>query len=265
MKNLKLTFPIIIYFVIFLTACSRRDNMFFYYGLMGAGKTGKLIESYEKNKKNCCLICAQNKATNEVGVVVARSCLNKRYTPNFVFNKDTDFCAIFREIEERSEINIMLIDDAHFLSTSQVDSIISCAKGKKMTIEFYGLMYGEGLPKEHEHYKILRGEFFSGSKRLLGINKVKKIEIKGSKCVVGYGSNDSRHDAETIIRLSDNGCVKANGITLYDKDAEHSTKHKYVPVCWKHAGIELKNGKYILDPEYKIDKSVYDKAFSIGN
>lgn len=187
-------------------------KIYFKYGAMNSGKSLELIKiayNYQENNINCLVLKpsidtrAKNQIFSRVGL---------RWDA-IEINND---CNEVNRILENNEHEIILIEEANFLSKEVVDTIVEFAyENNVKAVIFFGLKVD------------FRGELFEGSKRIIEL--CDKMEESTSICWCG---RKARQNARVV-----NGKIIKDGPTIMVDDAQ--TKVEYRTLCNYHFNQEL--------------------------
>ena len=177
-------------------------KLYFRYGAMGSSKTANAIMvwyNYQERGQNALLIKPAVDTRDGVHTMWSRSGL----TAACVLFDDIDWDAVKRHVYD-----CLIIDEAQFLSTEQVDSLLPIVDEYHVPVICYGLRTD------------FRGDFFPGSARLLAradtIEEVKTICWCGKKA-----TNNARLDGK-------------GGITKVGDQVVLGASDKYIGLCRKH-------------------------------
>ncbi len=194
-----------------------KTTIYFKYGSMNSGKSLELIKvayNYNENQIDC-LVLKPELDTRVPGKVTSRT--NLQVDAVEIDEKDpvqTLFAL------ETNHSNIVLVDEANFLTKEVVDAIIDyCYEHCVSTLMFFGLKVD------------FRGNLFEGSKRI--IECADKIEEATSICWCG---KKARQNARVV-----NGKVIKDGPTILVDDANITVD--YVPLCNYHFRMETLDEK----------------------
>ena len=177
-------------------------KLYFRYGAMGSSKTANAImvwSNYRERGQNALLIKPSVDTRDGTYMIESRSGLKAECT---LFD-DIDWDAVRARVYD-----CLIIDEAQFLSTEQVDSLLPIVDDVGVPVICYGLKTD------------FRGEFFPGSARLLAradtIEEVKTICWCGKKA-----TNNARLDGK-------------GGITKVGEQVVLGASDKYIGLCRKH-------------------------------
>jgi len=183
-------------------------KLFFIYSAMNAGKTTNLLQvayNYEERGMNSFLMTAQFDDREGRGKIGSRLGLSREAD---VFSQNDN---LFDKITARhalQPIHCVLIDEAQFLSKTQVDQMAALVDLYSIPVMCYGLRTD------------FQGEFFAGSARLLAIAD----DIKEIKTICWCGKK-----ATMVLRTNALGevCAEGDQIQIGGNESYHS-------VCRKH-------------------------------
>lgn len=194
-----------------------KTTIYFTYGSMNSGKSLELIKvayNYKENGINC-LVLKPQLDTRVPGKVSSRTKLQVDAIEIDESNMEEALATV-----AKNHANIILVDEANFLSAQVVDGIIDyCYRNGVHTLMFFGLKVD------------FRGNLFEGSKRI--IECADKIEEATSICWCG---KKARQNARVV-----NGQIVKAGPTIMVDDA--NTTVDYTPLCNYHYHMEMLNDK----------------------
>ncbi|WOO86837.1 thymidine kinase [Mollicutes bacterium LVI A0039] len=196
-----------------------KTTIYFTYGSMNSGKSLELIKvayNYKENDINC-LVLKPEIDTRAVGKVTSRT----RLEVDAVEIEESNPEQVLKVLEA-NHANIILVDEANFLSKEVVDCIVDyCYNHKVSSLLFFGLKVD------------FRGNLFEGSKRI--IECADKIEEATSICWCG---KKARQNARVV-----NGKIIKDGPTVLVDD--ETVTVDYTPLCNYHFRMEqLDESKY---------------------
>ena len=183
-------------------------KLYFYYSAMNAGKTTTLLQS------------AYNYYERGMDTLILKPSLDDRHNTNVVrsrigletnavsFNACDDLLELTESRNQKSTLNCLLLDEAQFLTKSQVFELGEIVDKLKIPVLAYGLRTD------------FKGELFEGSLHLLAWSD-ELIEIK-TVCHCGK-------KAIMVLRLDENGVPLNSGEQILIGGNEN-----YVSVCRKH-------------------------------
>lgn len=183
-------------------------KLYFYYSSMNAGKSTTLLQAdfnYRERGMETMLWTAALDNRYGQGMVTSRIGLK---ADSHKFDADTDILAAVRGEHAARSLACMLVDEAQFLTKSQVFACAAVADQLGIPVLCYGLRTD------------FQAELFPGSAALLGIADA-LIEIK-AVCECGRKSTMN-------LRVDEDGnAVKAGAQT------EVGGNDRYVALCRKH-------------------------------
>ena len=183
-------------------------KLYFYYSAMNAGKTTTLLQSaynyYERGMETLILKPSLDDRHN-TNVVRSRIGLE---TNAVSFNACDDLLELTETRNQKSTLNCLLLDEAQFLTKSQVVELGEIVDKLKIPVLAYGLRTD------------FKGELFEGSLHLLAWSD-ELIEIK-TVCHCGK-------KAIMVLRLDENGVPLNSG-----EQIQIGGNDNYVSVCRKH-------------------------------
>ena len=166
-------------------------KLYFYYSAMNAGKTTTLLQSahnYRERGMRTLILTPKLDHRAGSGVVASRIGLKAKA---IAFERDDDLLQIARDdVAARGELGCVLVDEAQFLSKSQVWQLSEIVDRLKVPVLAYGLRTD------------FRGELFEGSQYLLAwadnLVELKTICHTGKK-------------ATMVVRVDENGRAVTDG------------------------------------------------------
>lgn len=174
------------------------STVIFRYGAMGASKTANLImmhyNYYERGKT---AIILKPSMENRDGALTIKSRIGLSAECTYIedYLKDPKF------------YDMIIVDEAQFLTKDQVNDLINYAESKDIDIAFYGLKTD------------FRSEMFEGSKRIIEL--ADKLEEIPTICWCG---RKARFNAR----------IKDNIVITEGNQTELGGNDLYVPLCRKH-------------------------------
>jgi len=181
-------------------------KLYFYYASMNAGKSTNLLQadfSYRERGMNTVLFTAGIDTRSGTGQIGSRIGLDR---PAIAFDADSDLAAIVLSAD--GPIACVMVDEAQFLTPTQVDQLAMLADKERIPVLAYGLRTD------------FRGDLFPGSARLLAIADA-LIELK-SVC-------DCGRKATMNLRIDQDGRAVTHGA-----QTEIGGNNRYIAVCRKH-------------------------------
>ena len=159
-------------------------KLYFYYSAMNAGKTTSLLQSAhnyrERGMRTLILTPRLDDRGGHVGVVASRIGLQAQAT---TFERDTDLEKLIQQdIAAHGKLGCVLVDEAQFLSKSQVWQLSEIVDQLRIPALCYGLRTD------------FRGELFEGSQYLLAwadeMQEIKTICHTGKKATMTVRVDD---------------------------------------------------------------------------
>lgn len=169
-------------------------NLYFRYGAMNCGKTSRLISeiyNYEVNRNMKVLLIKSKKDTKGNDYVVSRTGFKRKVD---ILLRDND------DINIKSKIDAIFVDEAQFLSKKNIRDLWKIAKEKNIPVLCYGLRTDFQL------------NLFEGSRELLAL--ADKLEELPTICKCG-------HKARFNIRYNNGKLVtEGNSISIDGVDGD---------------------------------------------
>lgn len=190
-------------------------KLYFYYASMNAGKSTNLLQAdfnYRERGMATMLFTAAIDDRFESGTITSRIGLA---APATMFDPSTDIAAAVSARHASAPLACVLVDEAQFLTSAQVDQLAQIADGAGIPVLAYGLRTD------------FQGALFPGSARLLALADA-LIEIK-SVCQCG-------RKATMNLRVDGAGRPIAKGA-----QTEIGGNDRYVALCRRHF-VEALNG-----------------------
>ncbi len=152
-------------------------KLYFYFSAMNAGKTTTLLQSahnYRERGMRVAILTPRLDHRDGSGTVASRIGLSAE---GVAFARDTDLGLLLRaDIAEDGPLHCVLVDEAQFLTKSQVWQLGEVVDGLRVPVLCYGLRTD------------FRGELFEGSQYLLGwadeLQEIKTICHSGKKATM---------------------------------------------------------------------------------
>ncbi len=183
-------------------------QLYFYYSAMNAGKSTALLQSahnYRERGMDVVLYTAaiddrfgEGKISSRIGIE----------SDALTFDSNYDFFEVFSKDESARHSHCIFVDEAQFLTSSQVDQLAKVVDFLNIPVLAYGIRTD------------FQGQLFPGSQRLLAIAD-KLSELK-TICHCG-------RKATMIVRMDEHGNVVKQG-----QQVEIGGNDKYVSMCRKH-------------------------------
>ena len=176
------------------------SKLYFNYGCMNSGKTANLLMLAHNYQSSCrkVLLVKPSIDTRSGNMICSRSMTDMK--ANFIMDP------FLREFDESllENINIILIDEAQFLSESNVDALRNIRK--KIPVICYGLK------------TVYKTKLFLGSKRLLEVaDVISEIESVCINC-----------EQKAII----NAKISKDSLIISEGSDEPEIGFNYQPRCW---------------------------------
>ena len=183
-------------------------KLYFYYSAMNAGKTTTLVQSaYNYLERGMNTLVLKPKTDKRYNSSIIRSRIGLETDAVSVEAKD-DLFLLIEKTNKKNPLNCVLLDEAQFLTKSQVFSLGEIVDRLDIPVLAYGLRSD------------FRGELFEGSMHLLAWAD-ELVEIK-TICHCGK-------KAGMVLRLDENG----KPVSLGDQ-VKIGGNDIYVSVCRKH-------------------------------
>ncbi|MGO4262957.1 thymidine kinase [Lysobacter sp. TAB13] len=152
-------------------------KLYFYYSAMNAGKTTTLLQSahnYQERGMRVAILTPRLDDRAGAGTVASRIGLR---ADAVAFDRDTDLeTLIHADIAARGALHCVLVDEAQFMSRSQVWQLSEIVDNLRIPVLCYGLRTD------------FRGELFEGSQYLLAwadeLTEIKTICHSGKKATM---------------------------------------------------------------------------------
>ncbi len=183
-------------------------KLYFYYASMNAGKSTTLLQAdfnYRERGMRTMLFTAAVDDRFAAGTIASRIGLE---APATMFDRATDIAALVEAEHARAPLSCVLVDEAQFLTASQVDQLAHLADSASIPVLAYGLRTD------------FVGTLFEGSARLLALADA-LVEIK-SVCHCG-------RKATMNLRIDAEGRAVAHG-----RQTEIGGNDRYVAMCRRH-------------------------------
>lgn len=183
-------------------------KMYFYYSTMNAGKSTILLQSsynYQERGMRTLVFAPEVDDRFGVGRVSSRIGLQANAIP---FSSNANLFRIIQKENQTTKVDCVLVDEAQFLSKSQVRQLSDVCDELDIPVLAYGLRTD------------FQGNLFEGSQFLMAwsdnLNEVKTICHCGRK-------------ATMVLRLDANGRPVREG-----EQIQIGGNERYVSVCRKH-------------------------------
>jgi thymidine kinase len=184
------------------------SKVYFYYSAMNAGKSTILLQSsynYQERGMDTLLLCPALDTRAGMGRIRSRIGLEAQAT---AFTATDDLLAITRAVLAERKLACVLVDEAQFLTSAQVDQLTDIADDLRIPVLAYGIRTD------------FQGNLFEGSLRLLALAD-NLIEIK-TICHCG-------RKATMVLRVDSSGKAVREGAQI-----EIGGNDRYVSVCRRH-------------------------------
>lgn len=203
--------------LIFALTMNRLGKLYFRYGTMGSAKTALLLtQAYNFEERGMTYACLKPIIDTREGAAVIRSRIGIERACSWVYH-DTNLYDLAREIsgENGAMVDWLLVDEAQFLTSEQVDQLSRVVDDFGTNVVCYGLRTD------------FRTHLFEGSRRLFEI--ADSIDEIKSTCSCGR---------KTIVnaRIDSNGDFVEEG-----NQVEIGGDDRYIAVCrkcWRNKRIE---------------------------
>ncbi|SHH46350.1 thymidine kinase [Ferrimonas marina] len=185
-------------------------QLYFHYSAMNAGKSTSLLQSahnYKERGMFPMLMTAEFHSRGSEGVIESKIGIDSEA---LIFNADTDIRATLESQLADGGVDCILIDEAQFLTKTQVEQLTYIVDKIEIPVMCFGLRTD------------YRGELFEGAKYLLAWAD-KLVELK-TVCFCG-------RKATMVIRYNEDG---SHPITQGDDAVLVDGPTKYESVCRKH-------------------------------
>ncbi len=163
-------------------------KLYFRYGAMNSGKTTALMQvAFNYEERGMRVIILKPRTDTKGGdVVISRLGIERKV--DILTNPDEDLRELVKNLNSKTDISCVLVDEAQFLTTEQVDQLLSIAIQDNIPVICYGLRAD------------FRRQGFPGSIRLLlishSIEELKTICRCGKKAIF----NGRKVDGEFTYR-----------------------------------------------------------------
>nr|WP_272212542.1 thymidine kinase [Marinicella sp. W31]MDC2878457.1 thymidine kinase [Marinicella sp. W31] len=183
-------------------------KLHFYYATMNAGKSTLLLQAaynYRERGMHAEILVAELDDRAGKGVVSSRIGLASEAV---TFGSDSDLLVLVRELNDRSTIDCLLVDEVHFVKAEHVWQLARVVDELGVPVMAYGLRSD------------FKGELFPASRELF----VLADEIREVRTICHCGRK-----ATMVVRLDDGGNVLLDGpqIVVGGND-------RYVSYCRVH-------------------------------
>ena len=183
-------------------------QLYFYYSAMNAGKSTSLLQSaynYYERGMHAEVFTAQVDDRYGKGIISSRIGLEAEA---HLFDSKTDLLAQVTALHKTRKLDCVLIDEAQFLTRSQIEQLVAVVDDLNIPVLAYGLRTD------------FLGETFEGSHYLLAWSD-KIVELK-TVCHCGRKAN-------FVVRLDSAGKAITQGAQV-----DVGGNEKYESMCRKH-------------------------------
>lgn len=183
-------------------------QLYFYYSAMNAGKSTSLLQSaynYQERGMTVALFTAAIDDRFGVGKISSRIGLSMDAQ---IFDANFDFIEACKALKQEGALDCVLIDEAQFLSKTQVKQLTYVVDDLNVPVLAFGLRTD------------FLGETFAGSQALLAWAD-KLVELK-TVCHCGRKAN-------FVVRLDENGHAATTG-----SQVQIGGNNQYISMCRVH-------------------------------
>ncbi|MGI9471164.1 MAG: thymidine kinase [Rubripirellula sp.] len=183
-------------------------KLYFYYSAMNAGKSTILLQSsynYRERGMQTLILSPELDDRFDAGKVTSRIGIE---ADAVTFNTTDNLCAMTLRLHAQATINCVLVDEAQFLTESQVRQLCELCDSHSIPVLAYGLRTD------------FRGSLFEGSQYLLAWAD-SLIEVK-TICHCG-------RKATMVLRIDAEGKAIKDG-----RQVQIGGNERYLSVCRKH-------------------------------
>lgn len=183
-------------------------QLYFYYSAMNAGKSTSLLQSaYNYQEKGMTVAIYTAALDNRYGLGKVSSRIGLTMDA-YIFDPHFDFVAHIQQLKTQGTLDCVLLDEAQFLSKTQVRQLTTVVDKLNIPVLAFGLRTD------------FLGETFAGSAALLAWAD-KLIELK-TICHCGRKAN-------FVVRLDENGNAATQG-----SQVQIGGNESYVSMCREH-------------------------------
>ncbi|GGW63000.1 thymidine kinase [Alishewanella tabrizica] len=195
-------------------------QLYFYYSAMNAGKSTSLLQSaYNYQERGMTVAIYTAALDNRYGLGKVSSRIGIAMDA-YIFDADFDFVAHVSNLKQQGRLDCVLLDEAQFLSKTQVKQLTDVVDNLGIPVLAFGLRTD------------FLGETFAGSQALLAWAD-KLIELK-TICHCGRKAN-------FVVRLDEHGHAATAG-----SQVQIGGNESYVSMCrqhfkalvWKHPALD---------------------------
>ncbi|CAM5415125.1 thymidine kinase [Alishewanella longhuensis] len=183
-------------------------QLYFYYSAMNAGKSTSLLQSaYNYQERGMTVAIYTAALDNRFGLGKVSSRIGLAMDAH-IFDQDFDFLAHISQLKTQGRLDCVLLDEAQFLSKTQVRQLTDVVDNLNIPVLAFGLRTD------------FLGETFAGSQALLAWAD-KLIELK-TICHCGRKAN-------FVVRLDEHGKAATAG-----SQVQIGGNESYVSMCRQH-------------------------------
>ena len=153
-------------------------KLYFRYGAMGCGKTMQLLQvafNYEERGHQVCVMKPKTDTKNGEKLLTR---IGPERVTDFCFEKEDDLFSYLKKYIKDKKISCVLVDEAQFLTSKQVDQLMKVTTDLEVPVMAYGLRL---------NFRLTDGGF-EGATRLLqmahDIDEIKTICECGRKATL---------------------------------------------------------------------------------
>lgn len=145
-------------------------KLYFKYGVMSSGKTRDLQMNYYSNMDNGKNVVIMKPKIDTKGNDFIKARDNQSNKADFLIDKEDNIYLMMTEYILRKNVDIILVDEAQFLSNNQIDQLADIVDYLNITVICYGIRVD------------FLNEVFNGGKRLFEIADVREELTKMCYC-----------------------------------------------------------------------------------
>lgn len=202
-------------------------KLYFRYGAMGCGKTMQLLQvafNYEERGHQVCVMKPKTDTKNGEKLLTR---IGPERVTDFCFGKEDDLFSYLKKHIKNKKISCVLVDEAQFLTSKQVDQLMKVTTDLEVPVMAYGLRL---------NFRLTDGGF-EGATRLLqmahDIDEIKTICECGRKA--------------TLNARFLNGEFMADGPDVLIDDGTSEVEYRAIcPKCYSEYAAGKKKGGEIL-------------------
>ena len=202
-------------------------KLYFRYGAMGCGKTMQLLQvafNYEERGDQVCVMKPKTDTKNGEKLLTR---IGPERVTDFCFGKEDDLFSYLKKHIKDKKISCVLVDEAQFLTSKQVDQLMKVTTDLDIPVMAYGLRL---------NFRLTDGGF-EGATRLLqmahDIDEIKTICECGRKA--------------TLNARFLNGEFMADGPDVLIDDGTSEVEYRAIcPKCYSEYAAGKKKGGEIL-------------------